>query len=60
VANPNQPRISSDSLAADRLRVIEQRLQDHFYEVRPASEQIAASVLADLRNLEQSPSALPR
>jgi hypothetical protein len=60
VANPNQPRTSSDSLEADRLRVIEKRLQDHFYEVPPASEQIAASVLADLRNPEQSASTLPR
>jgi hypothetical protein len=59
VANPNQPR-TSDSLAADRLRVIEKRLQDHFYEVPPASEQIAASVLADLRDFEQSASVLPR
>lgn len=59
MANPNQPRTSSDSLEADRLRVIEKRLQDHFYEVPPASEQIAASVLADLRNPERTASTPP-
>lgn len=51
---------SHHSVAAERLRLIEQRLQDRYYEVPPASEQIAASVLADLKNLEKDPSALPR
>jgi hypothetical protein len=41
------------------MRQIEQRLQDHYYEVPPASEQIAASVLAELRDLEKSSSVLP-
>jgi hypothetical protein len=59
VPNPNQPR-SSGPVAADRLRVIAQRLQNHFYEVPPASERIAASVLADLKDLEQSSPALPQ
>lgn len=46
-------------IAAERLRLIEQRLQNHFYEVPPASEQIAASVLAELKDPEQSASTLP-
>jgi hypothetical protein len=37
---------------ADRLRLIQQRLQTAFYENPPASEQIAAAVLADLNDLE--------
>ena len=44
---------------ADRLRLIQQRLQSDFYEVPPASEHIAASVLADLNGLEGSTPALP-
>jgi hypothetical protein len=49
---------SAKQLAADRRRVIEQRLQDRFYEVPPASERIAAGVLAELTNFEQGTSAL--
>lgn len=45
---------------SDRLRLIQQRLQTDFYEVPPASEQIAASVLADLVDLEDSSPAHPR
>jgi hypothetical protein len=58
VPHPEEHR-TPHSVAAERLRLIEQRLQDHYYEVPPASEQIAASVLADLKNLEKDPSALP-
>lgn len=50
---------STPRIAAERLRLIEQRLQNHFYEVPPASEQIAASVLAELQDPEQSASTLP-
>jgi hypothetical protein len=45
-------------VAADRLRLIEQRLRSHFYEVPPASEQIAESVLADLNDLEKNTTSL--
>ena len=51
---PAPPRI-----AAERLRLIERRLQDHFYEVPPASERIAACVLAELKDSNQSASPLP-
>jgi hypothetical protein len=44
---------------ADRLRLIEQRLQTNFYEVPPAAELIAESVLADLKDPEGSVPALP-
>jgi len=47
-----------NQVEADRLRLIQQRLRDDFYEVPPASEQIAAAVLAELR-VEESASALP-
>ena len=57
--HPDEYR-TTRSVAAERLRLIEQRLHDHYYEVPPASEQIAASVLADLRDLEKDSSALPR
>jgi hypothetical protein len=57
VAHPEDSRTTSE-VAADRLRLIEQRLQDHFYEVPPAAERIAASVLAELQDLEQSASPL--
>jgi hypothetical protein len=50
---------TTNVVAADRLRLIEQRLQSLFYEVPPASEQIAAAVLADLNDLEKSATSLP-
>jgi hypothetical protein len=58
VPHPEEHR-STPSLAPDRLRQIEERLQDHYYEIPPASEQIAASVLADLNDLEKSSPTLP-
>jgi hypothetical protein len=45
---------------ANRLRLIQQRLQTDFYEVPPASERIAASVLADLKDSEGSASVFLR
>jgi hypothetical protein len=45
---------------AARLRLIEQRLQTDFYEVPPAAELIAESVLADLKDPEGSTPALPQ
>jgi hypothetical protein len=58
VTNPDDHRDSA-RVEADRLRLIQQRLREDFYEVPPASEQIAASVLAELRSREESASALP-
>lgn len=43
----------------DRLQLIRQRLRNDFYEVPPASEQIAASVMAELKDPEESASVLP-
>ena len=43
----------------DRLRLIRERLGSDFYEVPPASEQIAASVMAELKLGDESASALP-
>ena len=56
--NPDESRIISQ-VEADRLRLIQQRLRSDFYEIPPASERIAVAVLAELRDLEESASALP-
>lgn len=56
--HPDEHR-STPTVAPDRLRQIEQRLQNHYYEVPPASEHIAASVLAELRDFENSSPVLP-
>jgi hypothetical protein len=58
VPHPEEHR-TTQPVAADRLRLIERRLQNRFYEVPPASEQIAASVLADLQDFEKSATSLP-
>jgi hypothetical protein len=58
VPNPDKHR-PTGNVEADRLRLIQQRLQSDFYEVPPACEQIAACVLAELKDLEESASALP-
>lgn len=42
-----------------RLRLILERLQNGFYQDGPASEHIATAVLADLKDLDESPPALP-
>lgn len=39
----------------NRLQQILQRLQANFYDGSPAAEQVAAAVLADLNDLEESP-----
>jgi hypothetical protein len=39
--------------------VILQRLETSFYDQPPASDRIAVGVLADLRDLDESPAALP-
>ena len=56
--HPDEHR-TTPVVAPERLRQIEQRLQNHYYEVPPASEHIAASVLAELRDLESSSPVLP-
>ena len=49
----------SATLEPGRLRVILQRLKDNFYDEAPASDRIAAGVLADVKHLDESPVALP-
>jgi hypothetical protein len=49
----------STTLAPDRQRVILQRLETSFYDQAPASDRIAVGVLADLRDLDESPAVLP-
>jgi hypothetical protein len=56
VPNPDQQRASAP-VEPSRVQLILQRLRSDFYEVPPASERIAASVLADLN--QKGPSALP-
>jgi hypothetical protein len=58
VPHPDELRTTSQ-VEADRLRLIQQRLQNDFYEVSPASERIAAAVMTDLKDLEEGASALP-
>jgi hypothetical protein len=36
-----------------------ERLQSRFYDDAPASDRIAAAVLVDVKDLEESPPALP-
>jgi hypothetical protein len=48
------------SVEPGRLRLILERLGSEFYEVPPASERIAAFVMAALKDLEESPPVLPR
>ena len=43
-----------------RLRQISQRLEDGFYSKAPAAERIAAAVLTEVRDLDQSSPAIPR
>ena len=50
---------SSTTLEPDRLQVILQRLEDEFYDEAPASDRIAAGVLADVKDLDESCAALP-
>jgi len=50
---------STTTLEPGRLRVIRQRLENKFYNEAPASDRIAASVLADVNHLDESSSALP-
>ena len=58
LANPDNHRMNLP-VEADRLRLIEHRLQTNFYEVPPAAELIAESVMADLKDPEGSAPVLP-
>ena len=51
---------SSTTLEPGRLRVILQRLGAKFYDESPASDRIAAGVLTDVKDLDESSAALPR
>ncbi len=55
---PKHPR-TTIIVEPSRLRLILQRLQQNFYDEAPASARIAAAVLVDVKNLDQSPPALP-
>lgn len=50
---------SRTTLEPDRLRVILERLENRFYDEAPASDRIAAGVLADVKDLDESSAALP-
>ncbi|HKP50407.1 MAG TPA: hypothetical protein VJU17_10360 [Gemmatimonadales bacterium] len=58
MAHPEEHR-KTLQVEAERLRLIQQRLQSDFYQVPPASDQIAGAVLADLTDLEEGASPLP-
>jgi hypothetical protein len=58
VPNPN-PRPTSALVEPGRVQLILQRLRSDFYEVPPASERIAVSVLTELNQAKKDPSALP-
>lgn len=58
VTKPEESR-TTHQVGSERLRLIRQRLGSDFYEVPPASEQIAASVMAELKLDQESASALP-
>ena len=49
----------STTLEPSRLRVILQRLHQKFYDEADASDRIAAGVLADVKELDESSAALP-
>lgn len=55
---PEDP-CTATTIEPSRLEAILYRLQQNFYDQGPASERIAAAVLADLKTLDESPPALP-
>ena len=58
---PNHdPHPTSSPVEPSRVQLILQRLRSDFYEVPPASERIAASVLAELNDVKKGPRALPQ
>ena len=58
VPNPDPHRAAP--VEPSRVQLILQRLRSDFYEVPPASERIAASVLAELNEVKKGPPALPQ
>lgn len=56
--NPDEHRTTT-LVEPDRLRLIVERLRTDFYDEPPAAERIAACVLAELNDHEESPPALP-
>jgi hypothetical protein len=59
VPNSQKHRTATATVEPSRLRLILQRLQDRFYDGQAASERIAAAVLTDVKDLDESPPALP-
>jgi hypothetical protein len=59
VPNPQKHYTATPTVEPSRLRLILERLQSRFYDDGPASERIATAVLADVKDLDESPPALP-
>jgi hypothetical protein len=59
VPNSQKRSTTTATVEPDRLRLIVKRLQDRFYDTEPASVQIATAVFADIKDLDESRSALP-
>jgi hypothetical protein len=58
---PNRdPHPTNAPVEPSRVQLILQRLRNDFYEVPPASERIAASVLAELNDAKKGPRVLPQ
>ena len=55
VSHPRNEQ-TTNTVEAIRLRQIRLRLGEKYYDVSPASDRIAACVLADLRDSEERPS----
>ena len=57
---PNsQKQPAAATVEPNRLRLILQRLQEKFYDNEPVSTRIAEAALADMKDLDESPPALP-
>ncbi len=57
---PNSEGLRScTTLEPSRLQLILQRLEDQFYDQAAASDRIAAGVLADVKDFDESSVALP-
>lgn len=57
--NPQKHHTTTATVEPSRLRLILQRLQDRFYDGEQPSQRVAAAVLADVKDLDESPPALP-
>ena len=58
VPNPQKHR-NTATVEPSRLQLILERLQSTFYDEAPAAERIATAVLADVKDLDERPPALP-